>query len=299
MRTSDDRRYRLINVLAPPPAARTVGLAAVLPLASPLDRRACVTCWPFTSPRRCATCAGWSSVSDAVSWGSASISPGKTRSVSWRGPSTAWPTRSRPCSRPNAGLLQDVSHELRSPLARLGFAVELAKTSNDREAALTRIRKEADRLNQLVDELLQLTRAEGDPAARNMEEIELAELLEDLVADCRCRGRSARMPAGLANRSECHLDRRPRAAAPRLRKRAAQRDPARPRGEPCRGCAVGATTAWRRSPSATTARAFRRRPSPRSSSRSTVSKKPGTAPAAAWGWAWRSPAGPSSCTKDG
>ena len=32
-------------------------------------------------------------------------------------------------------LLQDVSHELRSPLARLGFAVELAKTSPDRETS--------------------------------------------------------------------------------------------------------------------------------------------------------------------
>jgi two-component system sensor histidine kinase CpxA len=81
-------------------------------------------------------------------------------------------------------LLQDVSHELRSPLARLGFAIELAKTSNDREGALTRIRKEGDRLNQLVDELLHLTRAEGDPAARNKEEIELSELLEDVIADC-------------------------------------------------------------------------------------------------------------------
>ena len=39
-------------------------------------------------------------------------------------------------------LLQDVSHELRSPLARLGFAVELAKTSPDREVALGRIHKE-------------------------------------------------------------------------------------------------------------------------------------------------------------
>jgi signal transduction histidine kinase len=81
-------------------------------------------------------------------------------------------------------LLQDVSHELRSPLARLGFAIELAKTSNDREAALTRIRKEGDRLNQLVDELLQLTRAESDPAAGSTEEIELGAVLEDLVADC-------------------------------------------------------------------------------------------------------------------
>ena len=81
-------------------------------------------------------------------------------------------------------LLQDVSHELRSPLARLGFAVELAKTSPDREAALGRIHKEADRLNHLVDELLQLTRAEGDPGARNLEDVDLVELLQDLVADC-------------------------------------------------------------------------------------------------------------------
>jgi signal transduction histidine kinase len=82
-------------------------------------------------------------------------------------------------------LLQDVSHELRSPLARLGFAVELAKTSDDRDAALARIRKEADRLNSLVDELLRLTRSEGDPGARNLEEIELANLVDDLMADCR------------------------------------------------------------------------------------------------------------------
>ena len=81
-------------------------------------------------------------------------------------------------------LLQDVSHELRSPLARLGFAVELAKTSTDRETALQRIRQEADRLAHLVDELLQLTRAEGDPTARILEDVDLGELLHELVASC-------------------------------------------------------------------------------------------------------------------
>jgi len=81
-------------------------------------------------------------------------------------------------------LLQDVSHELRSPLARLGFAVELAKTSPDRETSLARIRQEADRLSHLVDELLELTRAEGDPTARNLEKVELAELLRDVVGSC-------------------------------------------------------------------------------------------------------------------
>jgi signal transduction histidine kinase len=81
-------------------------------------------------------------------------------------------------------LLQDVSHELRSPLARLGFAVELAKTSPDRETALARIRQEADRLAHLVDELLELTRAEGDPTARVLEEVNLAELLREVVGEC-------------------------------------------------------------------------------------------------------------------
>jgi two-component system sensor histidine kinase CpxA len=81
-------------------------------------------------------------------------------------------------------LLQDVSHELRSPLARLGFAVELARTSEDRSAGLDRIKKEADRLSSLVDELLQLTALEGDPQARGFLAISIDDLLRGLVDDC-------------------------------------------------------------------------------------------------------------------
>jgi HAMP domain-containing protein len=62
-------------------------------------------------------------------------------------------------------LLLDVSHELRSPLARLGVAIELARSGEDHEAALDRLRKESERLNSLVEELLQVTRAECDPSA--------------------------------------------------------------------------------------------------------------------------------------
>ena len=60
-------------------------------------------------------------------------------------------------------LLLDISHELRSPLARLGVAIELARSGDDPDAALNRIQKESDRLNSLVGQLLQVTRAEGDP----------------------------------------------------------------------------------------------------------------------------------------
>ncbi len=80
-------------------------------------------------------------------------------------------------------LLLDISHELRSPLARLGVAVELARSGEDREHMLDRIQKEADRLNELVAELLQVTRVEGDPSMRKSETIRLDELLADLVYD--------------------------------------------------------------------------------------------------------------------
>jgi two-component system sensor histidine kinase CpxA len=82
-------------------------------------------------------------------------------------------------------LLLDISHELRSPLARLGVAVELARTGDDTETALNRIQKESDRLNTLVGQLLQVTRAEGDPASLHRDAIRLDQLVGQLVDDAR------------------------------------------------------------------------------------------------------------------
>ncbi len=80
-------------------------------------------------------------------------------------------------------LLLDISHELRSPLARLGVAVELARSGDDPNAALNRIQKESDRLNSLVGQLLQVTRAEGDPSSLRHNPLRLDELLQQLVDD--------------------------------------------------------------------------------------------------------------------
>lgn len=80
-------------------------------------------------------------------------------------------------------LLQDISHELRSPLARLGVAVELARGGGDTTTALNRIEKEADRLNTLVGELIQVTRAEGDPNGLATEPLRLDELVRMIIDD--------------------------------------------------------------------------------------------------------------------
>ncbi len=80
-------------------------------------------------------------------------------------------------------LLLDISHELRSPLARLSVAIELARSGEDRDDMLDRIQREAERLNELVAELLQVTRVEGDPSRQKMDKVRLDELLGDVIYD--------------------------------------------------------------------------------------------------------------------
>jgi len=81
-------------------------------------------------------------------------------------------------------LLQDVSHELRSPLTRLRLAAELAAKADDRTGALSRLRRETDRLSDLVSSLLEMTVAEGDPAAINVDDVSLSDILREVVRDC-------------------------------------------------------------------------------------------------------------------
>jgi signal transduction histidine kinase len=81
-------------------------------------------------------------------------------------------------------LLQDISHELRSPLARLNIAIELSRTAEDRDAAATRLQKEVDRLTGLVGSLLEVTRVEGDPATRRTEPVAIDDLLRQVVESC-------------------------------------------------------------------------------------------------------------------
>jgi len=81
-------------------------------------------------------------------------------------------------------LLQDISHELRSPLARLNIAIELARTAADRDAAAARLQKEVDRLTELVGALLEVTRAEGDPSLRRSDVVRVGDVLHDVAQAC-------------------------------------------------------------------------------------------------------------------
>jgi two-component system sensor histidine kinase CpxA len=83
----------------------------------------------------------------------------------------------------NRRLLRDVSHELRSPLARLSVAVELArkKGSGNIHSELDRIELEGERLESLVNDVLGLLRESSEHSPKQDENLNLTELLNELV----------------------------------------------------------------------------------------------------------------------
>ena len=81
-------------------------------------------------------------------------------------------------------LLADISHELRSPLARLKFAVKLARSSPDSNAALDRIERDVNRIACLVTDILEMTSSEDNPAVQEMSPVPLREVVDEVVRDC-------------------------------------------------------------------------------------------------------------------
>jgi len=97
-------------------------------------------------------------------------------------------------------LLHDVSHELRSPLARLQAAIGLARQQPEKvDASLERIEREATRLDGMVGEVLALARLESGTAARANERVDLAYIAASIAEDARFEaealGRSVRFNA--------------------------------------------------------------------------------------------------------
>lgn len=79
-------------------------------------------------------------------------------------------------------LLHDVSHELRTPLARLQLAIGLAQQNKQNiDTSLARIELESERLDQLIGEILNYSRAEMNN--RTDEYFDLKELIGVVVND--------------------------------------------------------------------------------------------------------------------
>jgi len=82
-------------------------------------------------------------------------------------------------------LLSDISHELRSPLARLNVALELARRTSggDADAHFARIESEAEQMNEMIGRLLALARAEAARPGSHAEEFDLEDVVRRVTDD--------------------------------------------------------------------------------------------------------------------
>lgn len=81
-------------------------------------------------------------------------------------------------------LMHHVSHELRSPLARMQIAIGLAKQAPEKvETSLDRIQVESERMNGLIGELLWLSQLESGAMVVKKEKVDLSHLLKSMVED--------------------------------------------------------------------------------------------------------------------
>jgi two-component system, OmpR family, sensor kinase len=81
-------------------------------------------------------------------------------------------------------LLHDVSHEMRSPLARLQAATGLIRLKfGQQEPAIERIEEEIVRIDRLVGDLLKLSRLEAGELAGLEEEVDMQELVREVLDD--------------------------------------------------------------------------------------------------------------------
>ena len=110
-------------------------------------------------------------------------------------------------------LLADISHELRSPLTRMGIAVELLerrRSEEERAAVLHRLEREVERMNELVAALLVQAR-ERQGGRDEAGPVDLGSLLAELVADFNFQGEAerktvrARLGEGLVLRGQIGL----------------------------------------------------------------------------------------------
>lgn len=104
-------------------------------------------------------------------------------------------------------LIRDVSHELRSPLARLQVALELARQRSHGQAdsELDRIEFEAERLNDLIGQVLALARMETRERELDRRDTDLKQLLETIVDDAQYEAQANQRQVVLQATSPCRL----------------------------------------------------------------------------------------------
>jgi two-component system sensor histidine kinase CpxA len=101
-------------------------------------------------------------------------------------------------------LLRDISHELRSPLARMRVALGLARQPPaDFARQLDRLEREIERLDSMISQVLKLARLHGTDALLQRERFELDDVIEQVVRDANFEGAVKNCRINLRGAANC------------------------------------------------------------------------------------------------
>jgi len=107
-------------------------------------------------------------------------------------------------------LLHHVSHELRSPLTRIQMALGLVRQNPVKiDTFLDRIELEANRMDRLVGELLELSRLESGVVQIKKETLDLSQLLNSIVEDAQFEATAKQIKLHLTLDENCTLQGQP------------------------------------------------------------------------------------------
>jgi two-component system sensor histidine kinase CpxA len=100
-------------------------------------------------------------------------------------------------------LITDVSHELRSPLARLNVALDLARERKGDDPAFARMEQDFERLEEMVGRILTVARLDSTSILPEMAPLNLSQLLSEVVADADFEARTRGCSVQLSCECDC------------------------------------------------------------------------------------------------
>ena len=106
-------------------------------------------------------------------------------------------------------LISDISHELRSPLARINATLGLARQRLGDNVLFDRLERDAERLNEMIGRILTLARMDMTAASPELRRTDLTALLSDIVSDAQWEARERNTRVELACDSECSVEANP------------------------------------------------------------------------------------------
>ena len=103
-------------------------------------------------------------------------------------------------------LISDVSHELRSPLARLNVALDLARERKGPDSSFDHMERDLDRLNEMIGRLLTIATLDAASAPLQMKTVDLVELVTQIVSDAQFEHRQRDGIVALTAEPECFVE---------------------------------------------------------------------------------------------